>query len=110
MEFNEDLQNKPFDYAMSLIEGKWKMHILYWISKEKILRYGELKKVLGEITHKMLSGKLKELEKDGLIIRKEYPQVPPKVEYSLTEKGISLIPILTDICKWGYRYFPKEMN
>ena len=98
----EELGNESFDYAMSLVGGKWKMHILHLLSKEEILRYGELKKALGKITHKMLSTQLKELEKDGLIHRKEYPQVPPKVEYSLSEKGLSLIPIMTSLCIWGY--------
>ena len=69
----------PFAYAMSLIDGKWKMHILFWLWKKEVLRYSELKRSLGKITHKMLSTQLKELESDGLIIRREYPQVPPKV-------------------------------
>ncbi|MFL0165264.1 winged helix-turn-helix transcriptional regulator [Candidatus Clostridium helianthi] len=98
---NEELGSKPFDYAMSLIQGKWKMHILFFLSRKNILRYTELKKSLGSVTHKMLSNQLKELEKDGLIIRKEYPQIPPKVEYSLSEKGLSLIPIMKLLCKWG---------
>ena len=102
MNHYEELVSKPFDYAMSLVGGKWKMHILHLLSNKEILRYGELKKALGKITHKMLSTQLKELEKDGLIHRKEYPQVPPKVEYSLSEKGLSLIPIMTSLCIWGY--------
>lgn len=92
---------KPFSYAMSLIDGKWKMHILFWLWKTEVLRYGELKRVLGKITHKMLSSQLKELEADGLIIRNEYPQVPPKVEYSISEKGLSLMPVMQALCKWG---------
>lgn len=92
---------KPFSYAMSLIDGKWKMHILFWLWKAEVLRYGELKKLLGNISHKMLSSQLKELEADDLIIRKEYPQIPPKVEYSLSEKGLSLMPVMDSLCKWG---------
>lgn len=65
------------------------------------MRYGELKRALSSVTHKMLSSQLKELESDGLIIRKEYPQVPPKVEYSLSELGKSLMPVLQTVCKWG---------
>lgn len=95
---------KPFAYAMSLIEGKWKMHILFWLWNYNILRYGELKRALENITHKMLSNQLKELAADGLIIRKEYPQVPPKVEYSLSEKGISLMPVMQALCKWGHNH------
>ena len=108
MNYAEELGSKPFDYAMSIIGGKWKMHILYWLSRKEILRYGELRKTLGTITHKMLSTQLKELESDGLIIRKEYPQVPPKVEYSLSEKGLSLVPLMTSLCKWGYENMPIE--
>lgn len=92
---------KPFEFALSMIEGKWKMNILFWLWQKKIMRYSELQRSLGNITHKVLSDKLKDLEKDGLIIRHEYPQVPPKVEYYLSEKGKSLMPILHEICKWG---------
>ena len=84
-----------------MINGKWKLRILYELDCEKILRYSELKRNLTPITHKMLSTQLKELEEDGIIIRKEYPQVPPKVEYSLSEKGISFIPIINAMCDWG---------
>ena len=68
------------------------------------MRYSEIKRIVGNITHKMLSDTLKELERDGLLIRKEYPQVPPKVEYSLTEKGKSLMPIMSAMCDWGDKY------
>lgn len=96
------VNDKPFTYAMSLIEGKWKMHILFWLWKtQQPLRYGEIKRNLGIITHKMLSIKLKELESDKLIERKEYHQVPPKVEYSLTAKGKTLMPVLQSLCEWG---------
>lgn len=98
---DNDVNVKPFAYAMSLIDGKWKMHILFWLWKKQVLRYGELKRSLGTITHKMLSTQLKELEADNLIIRKEYPQVPPKVEYSLSEKGLTIMPVLQCLCKWG---------
>lgn len=99
-----DVDDRPFLYTMSLIGGKWKMHILFWLSHKGIMRYSELKRALGKITHKMLSDQLKELERDGLILRKEYPQVPPKVEYSLTETGESLMPVLYGICDWGMQH------
>jgi DNA-binding HxlR family transcriptional regulator len=63
-----------------------------------------MKRVLKNITHKMLSNQLKELESDGIILRKEYPQVPPKVEYRLTDKGESLMPVLDAMCKWGHQF------
>lgn len=102
------IDDRPFLYTMTLIGGKWKMHILFWLCHKGVMRYSELKRALGKITHKMLSDQLKELEHDGLIIRKEYPQVPPKVEYSLTEMGDSLMPVLHGICDWGVEHFDKD--
>ncbi|NME83173.1 helix-turn-helix domain-containing protein [Clostridium sp. SM-530-WT-3G] len=93
---------------MSLISGKWKMHILFLLSRRENFRYGELKRKLGKITHKMLSNQLKELEKDDLIIRTQYNEVPPKVEYSLSERGKSLMPVLNAICIWGHNHISEE--
>ena len=98
---------EPFAYACSLSNGKWKMHILFWLWKKEVLRYGELKKALGKVTHKMLSQQLKEMEADGIIYRKEYPQVPPKVEYGLTTLGKSLMPILQQVCTWGQDHYQR---
>lgn len=91
----------PVAYTLSVLGGKWKWLIIYILSEEGTLRYGELRRNLPGITHKMLSQQLKELETDQLIDRKEYHQIPPKVEYSLTEKGQSLVPILDLMCDWG---------
>lgn len=98
------LRDTPFGYTLSVISGKWKMVILYLLFEGDVIRFNELRRQIGRITYKMLSDQLKELEADGLIIRKEYPQVPPKVEYSLSEKGKSLIPILEAMCDWGVVY------
>lgn len=98
------IEERGFGYTMKILSGKYKMIILYWLEEYGIMRYGELKRIVGNITHKMLSDTLKELEKDNLIIRKEYPQVPPKVEYSLSEKGKSFVPILGEMCDWGEKY------
>ena len=95
------MEDTGFAYTMSLISGKYKMIILYILSELKIVRYNELKRIISKISHKTLSVTLKELEKDDLISRKEYPQIPPKVEYSLSKRGKSLIPILDAICIWG---------
>jgi len=103
----ESLKNIPFGYTLSLISGKWKMVILYWLIEAQPIRYNELQRLIGTITYKTLSVQLKELENDGLIIRKEYPQIPPKVEYSLSEKGLSLYPVLESMCKWGEKNMPK---
>ena len=105
---DNEVNIKPFAYAMSLIGGKWKMHILFWLWHKEVLRYSELKRSLENVTHKMLSNQLKELERDGLLIRKEYPQVPPKVEYSLSDRGKSLMPILSEICYWGHEHIDDE--
>ncbi len=91
----------PFEYTLSIIGGKWKIRIMYLLSINKVMRYGELKLDIPGITHKMLAKQLKEMETDGILTRKEYSQIPPKVEYSLTEKGDSLIPLINDICHWG---------
>ena len=90
-----------FSYTLSLINGKYKMTILYTLMSFGVVRFNEMKKYIGEISYKTLSSTLKELESDLLVNRKEYPQVPPKVEYSLTERGRSLIPILDMMCEWG---------
>lgn len=102
------MEDQYFKYTMSLVGGKWKMHILFWLSIKDVMRYNELKRVLEKISHKMLSDQLKELEQSGLILRKEYLQIPPKVEYSLTEKGKSLMPVLHGFCKWGMDNIDNE--
>ena len=95
------LEDTGFNYTMSLIQGKYTMFILYTLARFEVVRFNEMQKYIGTITFKTLSTTLKQLEADGLINRKEYPQIPPKVEYSLTEKGQSLIPILGQLCDWG---------
>lgn len=92
---------EPFEYTLSIISGKWKLKIIYILACMGTVRYGALKKSIDGITHKMLSTQLKELEAKGIILREEYPQVPPKVEYSLTSKGESLVPLVQGMCEWG---------
>ncbi|MDE5947121.1 MAG: helix-turn-helix transcriptional regulator [Oscillospiraceae bacterium] len=99
---NENIENTGFSYTLSLINGKYKMTILYTLMEFGVVRFNEMQKYIGSISYKTLSANLKELEADRLINRKEYPQIPPKVEYSLTERGKSLIPILDSMCEWGY--------
>lgn len=93
----------PLELSIDLIGGKWKSIIL-WQLREKILRFSQLKRRLPGITQKMLTQQLRELEADGLINRKVYAQVPPKVEYSLTEYGKTVLPILRSLFKWGIDY------
>lgn len=96
-----NFEETGFSYTLSLISGKYKMVILYCLMEFEIVRYNELKRYIGTISHKTLSTSLKELEKDQLINRKEYPQIPPKVEYSLSGRGKSLMEILDQLCIWG---------
>jgi len=93
--------NCPIERTLNLIGGKWKTVILWHLGIEGVLRYGELKRRMPNITERMFSRQLKELHAAGLIDRREYPQVPPKVEYLLTEKGQSLMPLLNMMCEWG---------
>ncbi len=88
------------DVTMDYIGGKWKTVVL-WYLRDKTMRFGELKKQIPEITEKMLSLQLKDLEQDGLVKREVYPEVPLRVEYSLTEFGLTLVPVLESIAKWG---------
>ena len=98
---NANFEDTGFSYTMSLISGKHKMVILYCLMEFEPVRFNEMKRYLGRVTDKTLSSNLKELEADQLVHREEYPQIPPKVEYSLTERGKSLIPILDQMCDWG---------
>ncbi|EQF51394.1 hxlR-like helix-turn-helix family protein [Clostridioides difficile CD181] len=93
----------PIEATLALIGGKYKTLIL-WHLKDTILRFNELKKLIPKATPKMLTQQLRELESDGVIIRVVYPVVPPKVEYSLSDFGKSIIPILDSMCDWGSDY------
>ena len=93
---NANFEDTGFSYTLSLISGKYKMVILYCLMEFEIVRFNELKRYLKHVTDH-----LKELESDRLIIRKEYPQIPPKVEYSLSERGKSLMDVLDQLCIWG---------
>ena len=98
---NANFDETGFSYTLSLISGKHKMVILYCLMEFEVVRFNELKRYLKSITDKTLSSNLKELEEDRLIIRKEYPQIPPKVEYCLSERGKSLMEVLDQLCVWG---------
>ena len=98
---NESLCTTGFHYTLSLISGKYKMTILYTLMEFGVVRFNEMKRYIGGISYKTLSATLKELEADQLVHREEYPQIPPKVEDSLTERGKSHIPILDNLCQWG---------
>lgn len=98
---NMNFEDTGFSYTLSLISGKHKMVILYCLMEFETVRFNELKRYIKNISDKTLSNNLKELENDRLIIRREYPQIPPKVEYSLSKRGESLMEVLDRMCVWG---------
>ena len=98
---NANFEETGFSYTLSLISGKYKMVILYCLMEFEVVRFNELKRYIKSISDKTLSSNLKELESDHLIIRTEYPQIPPKVEYTLSERGRSLMEVLDQLCVWG---------
>lgn len=97
----------PVEATIQLIGGKYKAVIL-WHLMNKTLRYSELHRLMPKATDKMLAQQLRELERDNLIVRTVYPVVPPKTEYSLTEFGKTLTPILDALCDWGDDYLTKS--
>ena len=105
---NANFEDTGFHYTLSLISGKHKMVILYCLMEFQVVRFNELKRYLKNISDKTLSTNLKELEIDQLIIRTEYPQIPPKVEYRLSDRGKSLMAVLDQLCVWGEENKPKK--
>lgn len=102
-----EIYHCALDVTMDHIGGKWKTVILWYLRKDK-KRFSELKKLIPDITERMLSLQLKQLEASGLIRRKEYAVVPPKVEYSLTKDGTSLVPMLELIAEWGRKKAKRD--
>jgi DNA-binding HxlR family transcriptional regulator len=104
---NEDLEKKfncPVEATISQIGGKYKAVILYHLLNNELLRFNQIQKQMPQATAKMLSRQLRELETDGLVHREVYPVVPPRTEYSLTERGKTLAPIINEIYDWGRAY------
>jgi DNA-binding HxlR family transcriptional regulator len=108
VEIPECIQNCGVDYAIKRIGGKYKARILWHLNLQPILRYGELSRTLPDITTKMLTQTLRELEEDDLITRKMYHVVPPKVEYSLSGTGLELIPFIEHLHNWGKKQLENE--
>ncbi len=98
--YNNKLYYNPVEFAMDRIGGTWKMPIL-WRLKDRVMRYGELKKDMPRITHKMLTSQLRDLEAEGFVTRKVYPVVPPKVEYTITKRGLRAIKVIETIRDYG---------
>jgi len=96
-----------YSYTLSLISGKYKPIILYCLMEYEPVRFNEMQRYLGRVADKTLSQNLKELERDGLIHREMYPEIPPKVEYTLTQRGQSLVAVLDKLCDWGMENRPR---
>jgi DNA-binding HxlR family transcriptional regulator len=92
---------RDVEAALKILEGRWKLVILFHLFGGKVLRYSDLERLIPNITQKMLGQQLRQMEADGIVVRKAYPQVPPRVEYSLTEWGQALCPALDAILKWA---------
>ncbi|KHD37237.1 HxlR family transcriptional regulator [Clostridium acetobutylicum] len=107
IKYNDTEYQCSMELTLDIIGGKWKVLILWHLGKGT-LRFGELMKTLPKITQKMLTQQLRSLEETGLINRFVYASVPPKVEYSLTDTGKSLLPILDNLCQWALDYIEKN--
>ena len=97
----EKFSDTGYSYTLSLISGKYKPIVLYCLMEYEPVRFNEMRRYVGSAADKTLSQTLKELERDGLIHREMYPEIPPKVEYTLTERGHSLVQVLDQLCVWG---------
>ena len=102
-----DFEETGYCYTLSLIAGKYKPVILYCLMEYEPVRFNDMRRYLKQVADKTLSQKLKELEADGLITRTAYAQMPPKVEYTLTERGRSLVAVLDKLCEWGSENRPR---
>lgn len=98
----------PVKKALVIFSGKWRTWILFELSKRPSYRFGELKKEIPNITNTMLTATLRDLEGFGIVHREQFNEIPPRVEYSLTESGHALIPVFFEIGKWAEDYLPKE--
>jgi DNA-binding HxlR family transcriptional regulator len=108
--FDEKIFNCEKELTLNIIGGKWKMLIMWHLGKDGTLRFSELKALIPGITQRMLVNQLRELEEDFIVHREVYPVVPPKVEYSLTEQGQTLMPILEAMYEWGKNYRSKYFD
>lgn len=98
----------PLEYGLDVFGGKWDSRIICVLAAKETLRYSELRKELSNITDAVLAASLKSLIKNEIVNRKSYDEIPPRVEYSLTEKGVSVVPILQSICRWSGAYYKED--
>ena len=100
----------PFEYGLDIFGGKWKSRIICVLAEKQILRYSGLRKEMMNITDAVLASTLKELIADQIVNRQSYDEIPPRVEYSLTEKGRSVVPILQSICEWAGLFYKESSD
>ena len=100
----------PLEYGLSVFGGKWKSRIICVLATKETLRYSELRKEMANITDAVLATTLKELIADGIIVRQSYDEIPPRVEYSLTEKGVSVVAVPQRICHWSGIFYKEETD
>lgn len=98
----------PVRRTLEMLSGKWRTHVIYELCRKENCRFGELKKAIPPITNTMLSATLKDLEQMEIIQRQQFNEIPPRVEYSLTEKGRALLPVFTELAKWGEKYISND--
>ncbi len=94
--------------GMEIFGGKWNSRIICVLAEKEVLRYSELRREMANITDAVLASSLKELIANGIVVRKSYDEIPPRVEYSLSEKGKSVVPILQNICKWAGIFYKED--
>lgn len=101
-------ENCPMRRVLDLLSGKWRTHIIYELCRRPSCRFGELKKAVPRITNTMLSATLRDLESAGIVHREQFNEIPPHVEYSLTQKGRDLLPVFFELARWGEKYIDEE--
>lgn len=102
---SSELHDKcPVKKSLELLDGKWRIHVLFELSKKDTVRFGEMKRAIPKITNTMLTSTLRDLEDAVVVNRKQFNEMPPRVEYSLTESGKALMPVFFEIAKWGSKY------
>lgn len=98
----------PLEYGLNIFGGKWKPRVICVLAEKKVLRYSILRKEMADITDAVLATTLKELISDDMVERMQYNEIPPRVEYCLTSKGASVVPILQSICHWSGAYHKED--
>ncbi len=98
----------PMRRTLELLSGKWRTHIIYALCRKPVCRFGELKKAVPRITNTMLTATLRDLERLGIVHREQFNEIPPHVEYSLTEKGRALLPVFLELARWGESFLDEE--